>query len=224
MSALSDVLSTHNVIPCKVRIVDTPGFGDSRDLQQAKLHRRSIATQIKEHIDSVTAVLVVVNGTVPRATVGTTRALSMLSDIFPHTPAGNVGNVAFLLTNASDLLSRNFSPPATDMLKDAPQFLLNNPLALQKTYRRFKDTQKGKAGLREVIEEEGENAMGMLVGLFDWLDGLERRPTMEVASREEGFQAVVAKPTSYFIQQVKERVQRGVRRVMRVFSVWRSTW
>jgi hypothetical protein len=222
VSALPDVLSAHNVIPCKVRIVDTPGFADSRDLQQAKLHRKSIAAQLKEHIDSVTAILVVANGTVPRATVGTTRALSMLSDIFPHTPAGNV---AFLLTNVSDLLYRNFSPPATDMLKHAPQFLLNNPLALQRTYRRLKDTQKGKAGLREVIEVEEANAMGMLVGLFDWLDGLERRPTVEVVSRQEGFQAVVAKATtSYLIQQVKERVQRGVRRVTRVFSVWRSTW
>ena len=67
----------------KVRILDTPGLADTRGLQQDEAHKKSIATQIQQHIDSVNAVLILANGTVPRITVGTDYALSTLSAIFP---------------------------------------------------------------------------------------------------------------------------------------------
>jgi len=35
----------------------------------------------------------------------------------------------------------------------------------------------GRAGFRKKVEAEGENALGVLVNLVDWLDGLEPQPT-----------------------------------------------
>ena len=61
------------------RILDAPGLADARGIHQDELHKESIATEIQNHIDSVTAVLILANGSVPRITVGTDYALSALS-------------------------------------------------------------------------------------------------------------------------------------------------
>jgi len=59
-----------------------------------------------KHIDSITAALVLANGTVPRITLGTDYALSTLFSIFPKTLANNIG---FIFTNVSSPLHWNFS-------------------------------------------------------------------------------------------------------------------
>ena len=165
----------------KVRVLDTPGFADTCGIQQDhELHKNSIATQVNEHLDSVTAVLILTNGTVPGVTAGTAYALSTLSAILPQALAKNT---AFLLTRVSSPLYQNFSGDTIpDVLKEAPQFLLDNPIALQGKYLKLKDarTMKNwKEEMRKTVTTGEERALEMLVHLFDWLDGLERQPTME---------------------------------------------
>jgi len=156
-------------------------LADTRGVQQDELHKRSIATQIKENIDSVTAVLVLANGTVPRVTVGTDYALSTLSTIFPKSLASNI---AFMFTNVTSPLHWNFSGDTIpDVLKDAPRLLLNNPIALHKKYLKLKGDPNMKKGMSELLRavNAGEqNALETLVDLFDWLDGLEPQPTREI--------------------------------------------
>ena len=152
-------------------------MADTRGVQQDELHKQSIATQIQDHIDSVTAVLILANGTVPRVTVGTDYALSTLSAIFPKSLASNT---AFMFTNVSSPLHWNFSGDTIPAdLKNAPYFLLNNPVALQKKYLKLKDDptmKKSKADLRKAVRASEQNAIGMVAELFDWLDGLEPQP------------------------------------------------
>ena len=156
-------------------------MADTRGLQQDELHKESIARQIKEHVDSVTAVIVLANGTVPRVTVGTDYALSTLSTIFGKSLANNI---AFIFTNVLSPLHWNFDKGTVpDVLKDAPHFLLNNPITLQKKYLALKDLpnmKKRAANLRKEVKDGEENALEMLVEFFDWLDGLEPRPTSEI--------------------------------------------
>jgi len=170
------------VISLQVRILDTPGLADTRGLQQDKLHKRSIASQVKKHLGSVSAVLFVANGTVPRVTVGTNYALSTLSALIPEALASRV---AFLLTNVTTPLDVNFSKDTVpDVLKEAPQFLLNNPIALQRKYLNLKDNpdmKKRRAQFREVVNVAERDGLEMLVDLFDWLDGLGPQPRMKVA-------------------------------------------
>ena len=89
-------------------------------------------------------------------------------------------NIAFLFTNVSSPLHFNFSGDTIpDVLKCGPQFLLNNPIALQKRYIRLKNDPNMKsrrAGFRKLVNVEEENALEILVDLFDWLDGLEPQP------------------------------------------------
>src|SRR5258706_2205973 len=155
-------------------------------MQQDELHKRSIVTQIKDHIYSITAVLIRANGTVPRVTVGTDYALSTLSAMFPK--AMN-HNVSFMFTNVLSALHWNFSlETVPSELRGAPQFLLNNPIALQRKYLKLKYDPKMKkrsAGLRKDVQAGEQNALEMLVGLFDWLDSLEPQGTTEIVARSQ---------------------------------------
>jgi len=109
-----------------------------------------------------------------RVNVGTDYALSTLSDLFPKSLASNT---AFMFTNVSSPLHWNSSEDTVpDVLREAPQFLLDNPIALQKKYLRlrYKPYMKmGKASFRKEVKASEENAINTLVDLFDWLDDLE---------------------------------------------------
>jgi hypothetical protein len=101
-----------------------------------------------------------------------------LSTILPNTLASKV---AFLLTNASEPLYQNFpGDTVPGVLKLAPQFLLNNPIALQKKHLELRDDPKTKNRRREIrkmMKDAEQSALEMLVDLFDWLDGVEPQPT-----------------------------------------------
>ena len=136
---------------------------------------------IQKYIDSVTAVLILADGTVPRITVCADYALSTLSAIFPKSLAENI---AFIFTKVPSPLSWNFSAGTIpDMLRDAEQLLLDNPVALQKRYLSMKG-QTGKSTLwtvmHKAVQVGEERALGVLVKLFDWLDGLGSQPTTEI--------------------------------------------
>jgi len=133
---------------------------------------KNIATQVEKYTDSLNAVIILANGTVPRITVGTDYALSFLSAISLRIP---VKNVCSILTNLSSVLFQNFPGDAVpDILKTAPQFLLNNPVALQKKYLKLKSDQNMKTGwtdLPQLVKADEQRALEMLADLFDWLDG-----------------------------------------------------
>ena len=166
----------------QARVIDTPGLADTRGLEQDELHKANIATQFKEHIDYVTAVLIVANGTVARLTTGVDYALTTLSALFPKTLAPNI---AFVFTNIPNFVAQNFSIEAIvkEEVKDAPQFCLNNPCALQKKSVELElknDTKRKPEKMRKSVESSEEEALETLVELFDWLDGLTPQPTKAI--------------------------------------------
>jgi hypothetical protein len=150
-----------------------PGLLDTRHPQQTELYKKSVSTQIKKHLDSITAVLVLANGTVTRGTGGLDFAFSALSSIFPKALANNI---AFIFTNIANPLSWNFCEDTIpEVLKSAPRFQLDNPIALQRKYLKLKDDPKMEQrmiALHGVVKDGEQNALKMLVELFDWLGGL----------------------------------------------------
>ena len=142
--------------------------------------------------------LVLVDGTVPRVTVGTDYALSTLSTIFPKSLANNI---AFMFTNASSPLHWNFSGDSIpDILRDAPQFSLDNPIVYQKKYVKSKGGRGKKEGQANLVKAGAENALQMLVGFFDWLDGLEPQATAESVLLHEKLQEIGAKTTDIVVK------------------------
>ena len=132
----------------------------------------------------------------------------MLSSIFPATLANNL---AFVLTNVSGPLYQNFSGNSLpEVLKDAPLFLLDNPIALQRKYFKLKDDAKSRskgAEMRKTVKASEEQALEMLVDFFDWLDGLERQLEMEAVTLDKDFQDIVLTISNPATQQMKEPVR-----------------
>ena len=70
-----------------------------------------------------------------------------------------------------------------EVLRNSDNFFIDNPIALQKKYLRFKndlDKKKVAALVRNEVLAGEEQALEMLVDLFDWLDGLRSQPTTEI--------------------------------------------
>ena len=154
------------------------------------IHKWSIAAQIKNHIDSVTAVLVVANDAAPGVTIGTDYTFSTLSTIFPKSLAGNI---AFMFTNDLSSRQRNLSGDTIPgVLKNARQFHLDNPIVLQKEYLEANDG-PGREDLREAVKDREQSTLGMLVDLFDWLDGLGPQPVKEIVSLHKLLLAIETK-------------------------------
>ena len=138
----------------------------------------SITTEIQNHFDAVNAILILAIGSVPRITVGMNYALTALSALFPKSMANNIG---FLLSNVSDEMYLSFPDDAIpNDLKHVPKFLIDNPIALQKNYLRQLDRMSERTAKRRkaLVKDAEQDALEMLVRLFDWLDGLEPQPTM----------------------------------------------
>jgi len=179
-------LDGYSYPPLKVRIIDTPGFTDTRYSQEGALQNESIAAQIKGHIDSITVILFLTNGVVPGCTHGLRYTLSTLSTIFPQSPTSNV---AFLLTGVSNPLYQNFLLyDVPDALEDAPQFLIQNPVVFQKKYLKLKDDPDIKrigTEMHTCVKATEQNALEMLVEFFDWLGSLEQQPIQRADSLEQ---------------------------------------
>ena len=165
-------------------------MADTRGIRQDEIHKWSIATQIKNHIDSVTAVLVIANGAASSVTVGTDYAFSTLSTTIPKSLASSI---ALMFTNDSRSLQRNLSGDTIPgVLKEARQFHLDNPIVLQKEYLKDKGGPE-RADLRKAVKASDQSTLGKLVDLFDWLDRLRRQPVKEIISLYEQSRAIEAK-------------------------------
>jgi hypothetical protein len=191
----------------KVRILDTPGLADPRGIQQDDIHKKSIATEIEKHIDSVNAVIILANGTVPGITVSTEYTLSTLSNILPKSIAGSI---AFLFTNSSPL-SWNFPTDSIpDVLKETPYFLLDDPLVLWKKYEKMKSdkaSEKLLLSLRNAVLAGEKTSLETLVDLFDWLDSLKPQPTKDIISLYDRSERIEQKITDTLAQMEQADVK-----------------
>ena len=176
----------------------------------------SITTEIQNHLDAVNAVLILANGSVPRISVSMDYALTTLSALFPKSLANNI---AFLLSNVPDEMYLNFPDDAIpEVLKHAPKFLINNPIALQKNYLKQKDgvNERTAKKKKELVKDAEEDALEMSVKLFDWLDGLEPQPTREIMALYEKSQAIELVITDTLVEMGQAATKRAeIKKLMR---------
>ena len=88
----------------KMGIIDTPGFGDSRGMQQDKLNTASIVDVLRDE-EYVNCVCLVINGRQARMSANLQYVLSEITAILPK---NIVGNVIVVFTNTADPLDLNF--------------------------------------------------------------------------------------------------------------------
>lgn len=177
-----------------VSILDTPGLADTRGLAKDEEHKANIAKTIQTHMPFVTAVLILANGTLPRLGVATDYTLSVLSSIFPRSLASNI---AFLFTNVSSPLAWNFdSSSLPDVLASAPQYLLDNPVAMHQRLVQIETAGNSPRIIKRLktsVETGHTNALETLVDFFNW--AAERKPqaTNEIISLYKQSEAIEMK-------------------------------
>ena len=148
-------------------------------------------TCIKQHVDSVSAVLILADGIFPGTTVDMDRTLSALSALIPKALANNI---AFMFTHVwIPSLSDSLQSKVPPLLKSDPIFLLDNPI-----------TPVGYGG-RGRSKSHKRKALEMLVELFDWLDSLEPQPATQIVCHYEQYQKIEAK-TIYLLDQRAQEV------------------
>jgi hypothetical protein len=166
----------------KVRILDTPGLGDARGIEQDAQHKKTIAKAIKKSIPTVDAVIILANGTVPSLNVVTEYALGSLSSMFCATFSKNI---AILITNVQNRLARNFkedSLPEELRGENYHPFWVNNPVALWKKYDEMLAAGSADDEMEDLIRKSHERGIQELVRFFDWLDNLEPQSTRSISN------------------------------------------
>ena len=146
-------------------------------------------TCIEQHVDSVSAVLVLADGRLGTP-IDMDCTLSALSALIPK---ALVNNIALMFTRVwipslSDSLQSKVPPP----LKSDTIFLLDNPIT------------PGYSGSKRTMSHK-RKALEMLVKLFDWLDSLEPQPATEIVCHYEQYQKIEAK-TIYLLDQRAQEV------------------
>ena len=121
-------------------------------------------------------------------------ALSVLSAIFPKTL---VNNIAFLFSNVTTSLSFNFCKATIpEALKTAPQFLIDNPISLQKKYLEL------IGGMSRRKAKEMQKAVQGNGGEGSWFGAIDKvRTTLEHM-----------KGRLDLLRRAKEKLREGIRR------------
>ncbi|KAF8593911.1 hypothetical protein BDV93DRAFT_612059 [Ceratobasidium sp. AG-I] len=164
----------------KVQILDTPGLADTAGIGKDDEHKAEINSGIKDFIESIDAVLIVANGTVPRLGAATNYTLSVISSMFPHSI---IDNICFLFTN-SDLSTLNFQMDTLQPeLRDSKYWAIQNPLSLHRNYR----AQAGGGAPDRVLESSAkklkgsyEEAVETLNEWLAWLNERKAQPTQDI--------------------------------------------
>lgn len=97
-----------NFFDLKVGIIDTPGFGDSRGIEEDRKHVAKIVATVKE-VNYVNCVCLVVNGRNSRMTSTLRYVLTEITTILPK---AILDNVIVVFTNTGDPLDLNFDVSA----------------------------------------------------------------------------------------------------------------
>ena len=90
----------------KIGIIDTPGFGDSRGMEEDKKHVKRIIDALQE-VECINCVCLIINGRNSRCTATLQYVLTEVTAILPKII---LDNVIVVFTNTADVLDLNFAP------------------------------------------------------------------------------------------------------------------
>ncbi|KAF8722767.1 hypothetical protein RHS02_08680, partial [Rhizoctonia solani] len=160
-----------------IRMLDTPGLGDSRGLDQDKVNQKEITNAISQ-LGTIDAVVIMSNGTTERLGPVTAYALQTLVTIFPRDILENIG---FIYTHTRPL-SFNFQPDSLPPeLRKSPYWLVENPLALIVKHNAMaqNETRTSKIIQKSVKEIHGvyDDTIETLDEWLEWINACPLQPT-----------------------------------------------
>lgn len=141
----------------KIGVIDTPGFGDSRGMEEDKRHTQRIIAALKE-VDHVNCICLVINGRLSRMTASLRYVLAEITAILPKKV---LDNVVVIFTNTANLLALNFEIESLTCYfgKDVENvFFIENPYCQFEKAKKIESKVKQKLladTLREGFEQTG---------------------------------------------------------------------
>jgi len=157
--------------PVRLRVVDTPGFGDTRGMDIDKHNAKRIVDCVKA-LGSVHAITLVISGRESRMTAQLKYVLTELCAILPR---GARGNILVVFTNTSNPLFLNFDMDALNDLvehevAEERQIFIDNPYVLWE--RGSKNSGKVpndaiKQGLLQAFAEAAQNLGKFLLAVVN---------------------------------------------------------
>ena len=188
---------------CKMRmtVIDTPGFGDSRRLEQDKKNVKKIIDALKCE-DYINCVCLIINGRQCRMTASLKYVLSEISSVMPREI---FNNIIVVFTNTADPLDCNFDISELDHYfgkKSDCAFYIENPYcriekAKQKSKqlsvdqiarslrKSFEDTAECLRSLEETIKDFKDVHTLHFANLYDKKQEIERDVIIILASYDE---------------------------------------
>ena len=156
----------------KIGIIDTPGFGDSRGLEQDERNVKSIIDILREE-EYVNCVCLVVNGRLSRITVSLQYVLSEITAVLPNKI---VGNVIVVFTNTADPLDLNFDLEqlrpffGQTIVEDHTFYIENSYCILEKAKMKYGQLPTGMIAksLKKSLEKTAEVLDEMSKGIRDF--------------------------------------------------------
>ncbi|CAE6514417.1 unnamed protein product [Rhizoctonia solani] len=168
----------------KIRILDTPGLADTKGLKEDEVHKERINHAIQSNLKYIDAVCILANGTVERLGMATEYTLNQITKMFPYSIIDNIG---FIFTHC-DEFTRHVKlgdlPEALKAIRSSRDWVIQNPLAYNKSYRELAGDpsiaatllKKGRRNLRDSYEA----AVEKLNDWVGWLDSRKIQPTHEI--------------------------------------------
>lgn len=164
----------------KFTVLDTPGLGDTRGMDFDKRHIERISQAIiSRSLGFLNAIVLVINGQVPRANILIKTVLATICSMFPRSITNQIvivytrvqhwHNLAFDVSSLTTVLSRTVA--------DEDQFCFDNPIAeleqlhafAQKAAAKGKGNAKGVVAGKDTVAERFEKALEDLSYFFDRL-------------------------------------------------------
>lgn len=170
-----------------VRILDTPGLSSSSESQQDKMHIAGVVQAIRNHISTIDAVFLVVDGIAPPTAITTDNLLC--SALLSLLPLNIADNVALVFTHISTPQSLTFKEGVLpSILRKSKRFMLDNPAETLKKY----NEQGGMNG-----QEPGNTqALDTVAKLFDWLDQCISQPAKDILTLHDRSQKIEGNVTN----------------------------
>ena len=149
----------------KVGVIDTPGFGDTRGLEEDKKHMKRII-EILKHEEYINCVCLVINGRQSRITATLKYVLTDITSILPKEV---LNNVILVFTNTADVLDLNFEQASLKeffgrQFEHTTIFYIENPYCrLEKAKEKQKQIPHAQIvqSLKRSFDETGEELKRM---------------------------------------------------------------
>ena len=195
---------------CRMRmtVIDTPGFGDSRGLEQDKKNVKKIIDALKGE-DYINCVCLIINGRQSRMTASLKYILSEISTIMPREI---FNNIIVVFTNTADPLDCNFDISELDHYfgkKSDCAFYIENPYCrIEKAKQKSKQLSVDQIArsLRKSFEDTAESLLLLEETIKDFNDVHTLHFTQFYYKKEEIEKDVIMILASYDEQTELEKL------------------